>query len=75
MRFHSWAMCHGPVPSRGRQRPAGTGLTPTPAVHACEPIALITFLCFLPDEHRKPLCHSFTQGLHWYLINSIKQAP
>lgn len=71
----------GRSPPRGRWHPARTGLMPAqlPAHpgRACLRAHRLDYISLFPSrlEHRKPLCRSFTQGLHWYLINSIKQAP
>lgn len=62
--------------SRGRRRECGADTAELPA-HACRRARLRDYISLFPSqlEHRKPLCHSFTLGLHWYLINSIKQPP
>lgn len=67
---------HTQSPQNPGAAPALHGHSELPA-HTCQPAWLHDYISLFPSrlEHRKPLCHSFTQGLHWYLINSIKQPP
>lgn len=68
---------HGPVvspaPRGDRAAARGAPHPPQPCLRAHR----LDYISLFPSrlEHRKPLCHPFTLGLHWYLINSIKQVP